>query len=129
MSNVGMDRFVELCLCPATSEYDPPCPAHGVLGIGVTGSTPASSSPTVIVFRPDGSEDIGRVVASHVTAADGLHGIGVPKAGAPPAIVEVGGAPILFGPDGWELEGWTRPKPRHLARCLCPEAGASEASS
>jgi hypothetical protein len=26
-----------LCLCPATSEYDPPCPRHGVLGIGVTG--------------------------------------------------------------------------------------------
>lgn len=25
------------CLCPATSEYDPPCPRHGVLGIGVTG--------------------------------------------------------------------------------------------
>lgn len=27
-----------LCLCPATSEYDPPCPRHGVLGIGVTGA-------------------------------------------------------------------------------------------
>jgi hypothetical protein len=26
-----------LCLCPATSEYDPPCPRHGTLGIGVTG--------------------------------------------------------------------------------------------
>jgi len=26
-----------LCLCPATSEYDPPCPRHGILGIGVTG--------------------------------------------------------------------------------------------
>jgi hypothetical protein len=25
------------CYCPATSEYDPPCPRHGVLGIGVTG--------------------------------------------------------------------------------------------
>lgn len=25
------------CLCPATSEYDPPCPRHGVLGIGVRG--------------------------------------------------------------------------------------------
>lgn len=25
------------CLCPATSEYDPPCPRHGVLGIGKTG--------------------------------------------------------------------------------------------
>jgi hypothetical protein len=25
------------CHCPATSEYDPPCPRHGVLGIGVTG--------------------------------------------------------------------------------------------
>lgn len=30
-------RSGPLCLCPATSEYDPPCPAHGVLGIGVTG--------------------------------------------------------------------------------------------
>lgn len=26
-----------LCLCPATSEYDPPCPKHGVVGIGVVG--------------------------------------------------------------------------------------------
>jgi hypothetical protein len=26
-----------VCLCPATSEYDPPCPKHGVLGIGVMG--------------------------------------------------------------------------------------------
>jgi hypothetical protein len=25
------------CHCPASSEYDPPCPRHGVLGIGVTG--------------------------------------------------------------------------------------------
>ena len=24
------------CFCPATSEYDPPCPRHGVVGIGVT---------------------------------------------------------------------------------------------
>lgn len=24
------------CTCPATSEYDPPCPRHGVVGIGVT---------------------------------------------------------------------------------------------
>jgi hypothetical protein len=23
-----------LCLCPATLEYDPPCPRHGVCGIG-----------------------------------------------------------------------------------------------
>lgn len=27
----------DYCLCPATSEYDPPCPRHGVLGIGVRG--------------------------------------------------------------------------------------------
>lgn len=26
------------CSCPATSEYDPPCDRHGVLGIGVVGS-------------------------------------------------------------------------------------------
>lgn len=26
-----------ICLCPATSEYDPPCPRHGVLPIGVRG--------------------------------------------------------------------------------------------
>ena len=26
-----------ICLCPAATEYDPPCPRHGVLGIGVTG--------------------------------------------------------------------------------------------
>lgn len=26
-----------LCLCPAASEYDAPCPRHGVLGISVTG--------------------------------------------------------------------------------------------
>lgn len=25
-----------LCLCPATSEYDPPCPRHGVVVIGRT---------------------------------------------------------------------------------------------
>lgn len=25
-----------ICLCPATSEYDPPCPRHGIAGIGVT---------------------------------------------------------------------------------------------
>ena len=25
------------CICPASSEYDPPCPVHGILGIGVTG--------------------------------------------------------------------------------------------
>ena len=25
-----------ICLCPPTSEYDPPCPEHGVVGIGVT---------------------------------------------------------------------------------------------
>lgn len=28
---------VPMCLCPAASEYDPPCPAHGIKGIGVTG--------------------------------------------------------------------------------------------
>lgn len=27
----------QVCLCPATSEHDPPCPRHGALGIGVTG--------------------------------------------------------------------------------------------
>ena len=26
-----------LCTCPARSEYDPPCPRHGFLGIGVKG--------------------------------------------------------------------------------------------
>lgn len=26
------------CYCPASSEYDPPCPRHGILGIGVTGA-------------------------------------------------------------------------------------------
>jgi len=25
-----------ICLCPPASEYDPPCPEHGVVGIGVT---------------------------------------------------------------------------------------------
>lgn len=24
------------CTCPATSEYDDPCPRHGIVGIGVT---------------------------------------------------------------------------------------------
>lgn len=28
---------IELCLCPAASEYDPPCPEHGVMPIGVRG--------------------------------------------------------------------------------------------
>jgi hypothetical protein len=28
-----------ICLCPATSEYDPPCPRHGNLGIGVRGAS------------------------------------------------------------------------------------------
>lgn len=92
-------------------------------------AAPAPSPPTVIVFLPDGTEDVGRVIASHVTAADGLQGIGVPKAGAPPAIVELGGVPVMFGPDGWELAAWDRAKPRHEARCLCPEAGAREAAS
>lgn len=31
-------RHSQICLCPASSEYDPPCPRHGVLGIGVTGA-------------------------------------------------------------------------------------------
>ncbi len=35
------------CLCPATSEYDPPCPTHGVLGIGVTGQATAPAPPLV----------------------------------------------------------------------------------
>ena len=26
------------CFCPATGEYDPPCPRHGVLGIGARGA-------------------------------------------------------------------------------------------
>jgi chromosome segregation ATPase len=30
-------RITPVCLCPASSEYDPPCPRHGVKGIGVTG--------------------------------------------------------------------------------------------
>jgi hypothetical protein len=28
--------YVPPCTCPATSEYDPPCPRHGIVGIGVT---------------------------------------------------------------------------------------------
>ncbi len=32
---VGVFNGIE-CSCPATSEYDPPCPRHGVVGIGVT---------------------------------------------------------------------------------------------
>lgn len=30
-------RVDSVCTCPASSEYDDPCPHHGVLGIGVTG--------------------------------------------------------------------------------------------
>ena len=39
-----------ICLCPATSEYDPPCPRHGVVGIGVTprdALAPAPAPPMV----------------------------------------------------------------------------------
>jgi hypothetical protein len=34
-----LDRVNQLpfCLCPATSEYDPPCPRHGVVGFGWVG--------------------------------------------------------------------------------------------
>ena len=35
-SSPGIKPF---CSCPATSEYDPPCAVHGVLGIGVRGET------------------------------------------------------------------------------------------
>jgi hypothetical protein len=35
---VEPDEPQAICLCPASSEYDPPCPRHGTLGIGVTGS-------------------------------------------------------------------------------------------
>ena len=35
----------DLCLCPATSEYDPPCPRHGVVGIGVTPRDASASAP------------------------------------------------------------------------------------
>lgn len=86
----------------------------------------APSQP-VIVFRPDGTEEMGRVVASHVMASEGLRGIGSPKRGAPPAIVDIGGTPVLFGSDGWEFRAWGRPMPRDQARRLCPEAGASRA--
>jgi hypothetical protein len=88
----------------------------------------APSHP-VVVFRPDGSEDMGRVIASHVMAGEGVRGIGSPKRGSPPAIVDIGGTPVLFGSDGWELHSWGKPMPREQACCLCPEAGASEASS
>jgi hypothetical protein len=40
-------RDERLCSCPATSEYDPPCPTHGVLGIGVTGRATAPAPPLV----------------------------------------------------------------------------------
>lgn len=36
-NNYGLGRDEPICLCPATSEYDPPCPQHGILGVGVTG--------------------------------------------------------------------------------------------
>ena len=49
-----------LCLCPATSEYDPPCPAHGVLGIGVTGRATATAPPIV-----DGRPSCCEKAASH----------------------------------------------------------------
>lgn len=93
------------------------------------GREPIANGPfPAIVHLPDGTEDLGRVVASHISLPDGLRGIGEPKAGAPAAIVELGGVLVLFGADGWELAGWRTPKPRHLARCLCPEVGASEAA-
>jgi hypothetical protein len=31
-------EYQAVCTCPATSEYDDPCPRHGVLGIGVRGT-------------------------------------------------------------------------------------------
>ena len=33
----SLTRRIETCMCPATSEYDPPCPAHGVRPIGMRG--------------------------------------------------------------------------------------------
>ena len=39
-----------VCPCPATSEYDPPCPRHGIVGIGVTPRdelAPAPAPPMV----------------------------------------------------------------------------------
>ena len=36
-----------MCVCPATSEYDPPCPKHGVVGIGITGYATAPAPPVV----------------------------------------------------------------------------------
>ncbi len=38
-------RDERLCTCPAVNEYDPPCPLHGVLGIGVTGQATAPAPP------------------------------------------------------------------------------------
>lgn len=93
------------------------------------GTDPFAWPRQVVVYLPGGDCDTGRVVASHVKTADGLCGIGDPREGAPPAIVEFRGVPIMFGVDGWELSTWNKPAPRETARCLCPEAGASEVPS
>jgi hypothetical protein len=82
----------------------------------------------VLVYGPVGTPQEGRVVASHVRWQNGLRGFGEPREGAPPAIVDLGGTPVMFGVDGWELRRWGEPMPRDVARCLCPEAGASEAA-
>lgn len=39
-----------LCTCPATSEYDPPCPRHGVVAIGVT---PRETADDVVALRAE----------------------------------------------------------------------------
>ena len=84
---------------------------------------------SVIVAFPDGTERKGLVVASHVMVGEGLRGIGSPRRGAPPAIVAVAGAPIMFDSEGWELETWGRPVPRERAMCLGEDVCASEVSS
>ena len=54
-----------ICLCPASSEYDPPCPKCGVLGIGVTGTGESASSADVIATMLADEQTLRNWLRSH----------------------------------------------------------------